>query len=317
MDANEIDREPMFLVGAERSGTTLLRLMLDHHPEIAFFSEFEFAVERMDESGRPPDLAAYHAWLRSDRLFLDSGFRIDPALPYPDLVRSFLEQKRRCDGKARCGATVHKAFDRLPHVWPSARYIHLLRDPRDVARSAIPMGWAGNLWCGAERWVEAEETWQRLEDALPRDRWLEVRYESLVREPQAELERICAFIGVAYHPHMLSYPETTTYPAPDPAVAERWRASLSTDELSLVEARVGPLLEARGYAPSGAPVVAPTASDRRRLERQDRIARVRFRIDRFGPWLFVLEFVTRRLGLARLHGQVLRRMHVITRQHLR
>jgi hypothetical protein len=170
MTATEYRPDPIFLVGAERSGTTLLRLMLDHHPEIAFFSEFEFAIEHVSGRGDFPDVDSYRHWLGNDRIFLDSGFHVDPTLAYPELVRSFLEQKRYRDRKPLVGATVHAGFDRLGSIWPDARYIHLLRDPRDVARSTIAMGWAGNVWTGVERWLEAESTWSRLRDDLPRER---------------------------------------------------------------------------------------------------------------------------------------------------
>ena len=57
--------------------------------------------------------------------------------------------------------------DRLTRIWPDARFIHLVRDPRDVARSVIPMGWAGNTWVGVERWMEAERLWDRVRSSLP------------------------------------------------------------------------------------------------------------------------------------------------------
>ena len=46
--------EPIFLVGAERSGTTLMRLMLDSHPDVAFGEEFEFAVTHIGADGTFP-----------------------------------------------------------------------------------------------------------------------------------------------------------------------------------------------------------------------------------------------------------------------
>ncbi len=72
---NDMIREPVFMVGSERSGTTLLRLMLDHHPGIAFHFEFEFAVERLADDGTFPPIEAYHKWLRSERGFRGSGER--------------------------------------------------------------------------------------------------------------------------------------------------------------------------------------------------------------------------------------------------
>ena len=124
--------EPVFLVGAERSGSTLLRLMLDHHPLIAFHFEFDFAVDMIGPNGELPPIQLYHDYLAAHRIFLQSRAEIDFSLDYRRLVRSFLIQKRNRDRKKFVGATVHHAFDRLPTIWPHARYIHLVRDGRDV-----------------------------------------------------------------------------------------------------------------------------------------------------------------------------------------
>src|SRR5690242_9279390 len=130
---------PVFLVGAERSGTTLLRLMLDHHPEIAFLHEFEVAVLTMPARGGFPTREALLAFLRTHRSprFV---FDVDERLDAPALLRAMLEQKRTRDRKPRLGATCHVHFDRLLRLWPEASFIKLVRDPRDVARSSIGMG---------------------------------------------------------------------------------------------------------------------------------------------------------------------------------
>src|SRR5262249_54027367 len=117
--------DPVFLVGSERSGTTLLRLMLDHHPAIAFHSEFEYAVAKMDNPAEWPCLDEYCRYLTSDRIFNGDGFLIDRSLSYPALIDSFLCQKRDAAGKPIVGATVHLDFDRLMRIWPQARFIHL------------------------------------------------------------------------------------------------------------------------------------------------------------------------------------------------
>ena len=139
---------PVFLVAAERSGTTMLRLMLStirRSPGAAT----GYAVNLMPESGGWPDLAAYREFLLTNRIFrLGHGFEIDPNLSYPELVNSFLEQLQRRTGKPIVGALVHRHFDRLLRIWPDARFIHLIRDGRDVARSCIGMGWAGSVWTG-------------------------------------------------------------------------------------------------------------------------------------------------------------------------
>ena len=79
------------------------------------------------------------------------------------LVNDFLRQKQAASGgKPHVGATVHRHFERLRFLWPDARYIHLVRDPRDVARSVVQKGWAGNIYQASEFWIQAENCWDSL-----------------------------------------------------------------------------------------------------------------------------------------------------------
>jgi len=169
--------------------------MLGSHPKIAWCNEFEYAVDRISQSGDWPNLDEYYEWLASHRIFLATGFEIDRSLTYPQLVNSFLVQKRDLEHKPIVGATVHRHFDRLLRIWPDARFIHLLRDGRDVARSCIGMGWAGNVWTGVGRWIEAECLWEQLSQIIPAERKIEVTYETLISEPVNTLTRLCEFIG--------------------------------------------------------------------------------------------------------------------------
>jgi hypothetical protein len=308
---------PLFLVGAERSGTTMLRLMLDHHPEIAFHSEFEFAVDLVSDAGEPPPLEGYLAWLATNRAFRTSGLSIDPSLGYLDLVDSFLAQKRERDGKRIVGATVHRHFDRLIHLWPDARFIHLLRDGRDVARSSIRMGWAGNLWFAPERWIHAESVWDAMCRQLPAQSRLEVRYEDLVCDPVPTLERVCAFAGVRYAPAMLTYPADTTYEAPDRALAHQWRSKLEPDDIRLVEARIGALLVRRGYELSGVEPLRVGALRLVWLRLQDKLARIRFRAGRYGLPLLAAYFVARRLRLTPVRAILESRINAIDQSLVR
>ncbi|MFW6058712.1 MAG: sulfotransferase family protein [Phycisphaeraceae bacterium] len=298
MGQGETDN-PVFLVGAERSGTTLLRLMLGHHPSLAWVNEFEYAVDMVTADGRFPDLAQYTAWLGRHRIFRASGCTIDPSLDYPALMRDFLEQRRKRAGKAQVHATCHRHFDRLLHIWPAARFIHLVRDGRDVAHSVIRMGWAGNVYTAAWRWIEAERLWTRLRGRLPEERYIELHYETLLAQPERELRRLCAFIGVAYDPAMLRYDRDSTYEKPDPALAQQWRRKLSSYEVRLAEARIGDMLMERGYGLSGLPPLTVGSMRRVALRVQDRFYRARFRLRRYGPMLWLADACLRRLGRPR------------------
>jgi hypothetical protein len=274
--------EPFFLVGSERSGTTLLRLMLSHHARIECAPEFEFMVEELPAEGGWPALEPYYEWLGTNRIFLPHALAIDRTLDYPALMRSFLAQYCRRSGKPLQGATCHKRFDRLLGIWPKARFVHLLRDGRDVARSCMGMGWAGNVWHGAERWIEAEALWSALAPRLEPARRFELRYEDLVRSPEQELSRLCAFLGEDYDPDMLAYSRDSSYERPDPTLIAQWRRKLSRSELALLEARIGDLLRERGYAASGVPPAHVGPWRRLCLRVGDRLARMRFRRARYG-----------------------------------
>lgn len=302
---------PTFLVGSERSGTTLLRLMLDSHPELAFRSEFDFAVEIMHSADRWPDLAAYYEYIASCR-FVNDRPEIDRSLDYPALVRSFLEQKRVQDGKPRVGAVVHKHFDRLLRIWPDARFIHLLRDGRDVADSCVGMGWYGNVWSAAERWLEAERLWDQMIDLVPSERRLEVRYEELVSAPEATLARICAFIGMPYDSAMLDYPNHSTYESPQARYAYQWRRKLEPRAVRLIEARAGAMLVRRGYAPSGLPHLAMNALAEAFQRMGNRFGIMRARLSKLGPRLWLENAIVSRLGTEAWRNSVRLRIHAAT-----
>lgn len=305
---------PVFLVGAERSGTTLLRLLLDGHPDVAFASESEFLVDRMGDDGSFPAPDAYAEYLATNRVFQLSGLEVDPRLAYPALARSFLAQ--RAADRPVVGATVHRRFDLLLHLFPEARFVHLIRDARDVAASVIARGWAGNTWTASARWEDAERAWERLVALLPADRWLELRYEDLLRAPERELGRICAFLGIPFRREMLEVEGRSSYRRPDPSRAEAWRRHLSPRAVRLVEARIGGLLEARGYAPSGLPPLRVGPWTARGLRLQDRVARFGHEVRVLGWRLRLAEAAARRLRLRRLHRRILRRVHAVRNARL-
>jgi len=309
---------PVFLVGAERSGTTLLRLMLDGHPQIAWPCEFDFALDwPAGAAGEWPDLIDYWSLLADSRQARQARVVIQAQLAFPDLVRSLLDQVCGRTRKAIAGVTLHRHFARILQLWPDARFIYLVRDGRDVARSHVEMGWAGNVWAAASVWRDAEREWRRLCARVPSERRIEVRYEDLVGDPRGELTRICSFLDLGYSPEMLDYPARSSYQAPDPRIASRWREKLSSRELAWLEREIGPELRARAYAPSRVRAAWIPAPRRLALRLGDRIGRVRFRMRRYGTGLWAKHQVARRFHFAALSRVTAGEMRTIDAGYLK
>ena len=289
---------PIFVVGAERSGSTMLWLMLDHHPEIAMAGQMEYAVQP-DLSQGWPDPDEYHQMISRDLMFETSGFDADMALPYPELMHSFLQQRLDVDTKRYVGAVVHIGFAQLPLIWPEARYIHLVRDGRDVANSAVRLGWVGHPYYGADIWIEAEHEWDALSATLESDKKHEVRFEELVREPERLLAELCDFVGVSFDPAMFDYAESTDYDLPQSSLAEQWRHMESSKTLQQVETKLAPMLRARGYVPSVEGTPSLSRLEDLWLPWANRWGKVSDRVRRFGPLLTARELATRAPGLSR------------------
>lgn len=308
---------PVFLVGSMRSGTTLLRLMLDHHPTIAFNLESMYIVRQLSSDGAYPEMERYREWLRNDRSFKHSRFSIDERLDYVGLVNDFLSQKKRRDNKDIVGATIHHQFRKLHAIWPRAKYIYIFRDGRDVANSVMHMGWAGNVYHAADWWLRAEYEWDETRPVLGNDQWIEVRYEDLIADAKTQLERVCAFIGVEYSEQMMDFSSRSTYAAPDATLAYQWKTRLGKLDLQRVEAKLGDRLLRRGYELSGYPRISVSRLASSYLSLQSRIRRYLFRIGRYGAMTTFEETLSRRFGLERIHRNVLKRMDRITDANLK
>ncbi len=299
----------MLLVGAEQSGTTLLRLMLDSHPEISFAEEFDYAVNAIAPDGRFPTTVEFGARLALDRSFTSSGFRFDASLDFPELVNGFLASRQRRTHALVVGATVHHGFSRALHLWPRVRLLHLVRDPRDVAAARMAIGLAGNPWHAVEHWIRAEDEWAAVEPSVASERRLTVRFGDLVRDHHSTLTAICRFLGVDYTAQMLSYVDDTDYQEPNPMLAGDWRDTLSSRDVRLVEARVGERLARAGFEPSGQDRLDLSERHVNLLRWHDRAGRFAGRVQRFGVRLTAADLAARAIGSQPLQRSVQRRVN--------
>ena len=241
-------------------------------------------------------MESYGKFLSVNRIFSTSGFTFDPSKAYPELVDGFLRQRQEAKGATHVGATVHFGFSKIPLLWPDARFIHMVRDPRDVARSCVVMGWAGNVWFGLDKWLEADDEWAELQKQITADRVINIRFADLVGNHEKTLKEVCRFIGVDYTDQMLAFAEDTDYSVPDPTRARSWRNDMSDFDIRLVETRLGDRLEAQGYQPSGLDPIPTNRIIIKALSLHSRTVRLIHRARVYGPGLVARHLLARMTG---------------------
>jgi Sulfotransferase family len=219
------DRAPApFVVGAPRSGTTMLRLMLDAHPDLAIPPETYFitkAQKTWRAAKRKPGEDQVEAFIESvtghkrwPDFHLDAdefAARVRERNPKQlgAGVRVFYEMYAEKIDKPRWGDKTPfyvRKMDVIQKVLPEARFIHLIRDGRAVALSIK------DLWFGPDTISECAEFWvARLDEAREQAQDLlhyqEIIYEDLVRDPEPNLRRIAEFIDVPFDERMVRYYE--------------------------------------------------------------------------------------------------------------
>lgn len=262
---------PIFIVGAPRSGTTLLRNALNRHPRIAVCRETEFRhyVYRRrrafgglnDRRNRERVVREYLALERIRRTSLNlddlASCLMEEGDSYPALFSSLLRFYMRAQGKQRWGEKTpdHALFaDKLLAWYPGAMVVHILRDPRDVVASLLDMpSFPNSVFGNANLWLN----FNRAAVSASRDPgYVLVRYESFVAEPERELRRLCDIFGESYSDEMLTPKADPTADRPwfqraeDPVTTSRvemWRERLSSRDAALIEWFIGPAMEEFGY----------------------------------------------------------------------
>ena len=116
--------------------------------------------------------------------------------PVPQRLRELVG--RYAEGVPCLALSIHRNFVSAHEIFPEARFIHLLRDARDCAKSAVAASFSGNVYYGLEPWMNSEESWDRLSRRLKPEQYIEVRYEELVAEPEKVLTEICQFLGLQF-----------------------------------------------------------------------------------------------------------------------
>lgn len=268
---------PIFIVGSPRSGTTLLRNMLNRHPAIAICRATDYyhyvylrrkSFGDLSDAGNRRRLVKEFLGLqRIQRMQVDLE-ALEPILlregvSYPAFFACLWRYYAQVHGKRRCGEknARHAMFTETLCEWyPGAHILHLVRDPRDVVASLLRMPFAPHNVIGAARmWLAHNLAALR---SSGRPQYLAVRYEQLVTDPESELKRICSFVGEDYSPAMLIPNQDSTADRPwlhraqEPVTAQRmqkWREELSAEDVSLAEWTIGSSMKLFEYEPAGRP----------------------------------------------------------------
>jgi hypothetical protein len=304
-DTVGVDATFPVVLGCVRSGTTLLRALLDSHPELAVPPESYFVVPALQARGRYErpsglELEALLADVAAERSFPDwhlapAGLdEVRAAAPatVPDALLALYRAYGRQHGKPRAGdkTPLHLLHvDLLATAFPTARFLHIVRDGRDVVPSILGMSF------GPDRFAEGILFWQRrvahgraAGARLGPARYREVRYEQLVADPEPVLrEEVCPFFGLEFSEEMLRYHERADeligglratghvqgVRRPPTRGVRDWRTALAPHDVQLFEALAGDLLDELGYERSGLPVTG-------RVRMEAHAIRLAHRLDR-------------------------------------
>lgn len=272
-----------FVVGCQRSGTTLLQAMLDGHPQLAMAPESHFIVSLGRRFGGnwgaagETDAAFADALLerrrfaywRMDRAELLAVLAVARPRDFAGAVRTVFAAWAQRQGKPAYGDKTPRYaahLGALGGLFPEARFVHLIRDGRDVALSMAESFERGpqSPVEGAMFWRTAVEAARRAGSALGPNRYLEVRYERLVAEPEAVISAVAAFLELDPDPRMLSpaesagriiagYPEAADHGNLGRTIEARrdWRHEMPAEGIADFELLAGDLLEQLGYETSG------------------------------------------------------------------
>lgn len=266
---------PIFIIGAPRSGTSLLRNMLNRHPAIGLCDEtyyFYYVYNRRRFFGDLSDMNArqrlverYLATNRIKRLQLDlealSHTLINEGDSYAAFFTALLRFYARYHGKERFGEKTpqHSLYtDTICKMFPNCKLIHIVRDPRDVVASTMRMPWAEkSITANARSWVSYTRSGSGIRNPA---NYLMVKYESLINNPSSTMKEICAFIGEDYESVMLVsktevddknppnewWFERAKGPLSQDRI-ERWRKELTPTQIALIEWIAGSSMRQYGY----------------------------------------------------------------------
>ena len=251
---------PIFIGGQRRSGTTLMRTMLNRHPHVALVPRESFFFQDKRFEVFFDDLLAWHS-RRFAQLSIGPS-EMDRAVAA--LIDSLLSPFALCKGAHRWADKTTENITRIDYLFrlfPDAQFIHVIRDPRDTLCSMKQQAATEKpRWVKFTAEVTAPEWVACIAAGLPwrgqPERYLEARYEQLARHPEAEMRRVLAFLGEPWCPDVLEPSADAARPqggggnhhkAVFTSSIGRWKTELSRDEITCIQAIARDTMTLLGY----------------------------------------------------------------------
>lgn len=270
---------PVFIVGAQRSGTTLLRMLLNAHSRIAIPEEARFLMpmleqRHLDHGFHGADYSRLIAFMRASEEFrlwnYDSGsFFADlesrSGIGLAEFMDALYMSFARSEDKPYWGdkSLFFRRIDILAQAFPQSSFIHIVRDGRDVFDSWRKMDESKNCApAAALDWRLKLNLIERAFDRLPPERSFTIRFEDLLLDPERVAHAVCTFLGVGYEAGMLAFHEKSRRYVGDhhsqlifkPIDADnkaKWRANMAHREKVAFDLVAGRQLDSYGYGRSG------------------------------------------------------------------
>ncbi len=260
-----------FIVCSPRSGSTLLRAMLDNHSDLAIPPESHFIAPFLHQARSEFSLEALTRVVTAHPRFAMWGLSCEeiwdleaPPVDARAAFRAMYQTYARHQGKSRFGdKTPGYALDLpgLAELFPEAVFVHLVRDGRDVALSLVQADFGPTtLTEAAAFWVSRAQKARADGRLLGSERYLELRYEDLVVNPEREIRRICGFIRLPFEESMLDHRRnaeriisSTSVPSSHRNLLRPlrklrdWRTQMTEDQRAAVESVAGIALAEFGY----------------------------------------------------------------------
>lgn len=272
---NPPDRALIFIVGTQRSGTTLLRLILNAHSQIAIPEEARFLAPLLKRKYLTKGISGDSLKRTIRYLALNDEFKLwnyDASsffsklstlteISLRELIDSMFSSFCTAEGKTYWGdkSLFFDALDILNSLFPTAHFIHIVRDGRDVFDSWRKMEpTKNNAAVIALDWSYKLYRIERSFKHFAPDRQLTIRYEDLIDNPERTIKWVCAFVGVEYEPKMLEFHKTSHYYIGDHHSSlihspisnlnrAKWRKNLTRDEAASFSLLAQHYLKKYGY----------------------------------------------------------------------